>query len=330
MEMSSKKPMKTAEELVELLRDTKGVTFHLIDYTTAIDYLSHKNNYLRTASYRKNYDKYKQVSDPTKYGKYINLDFAYLVELSTIDFYLRNILLKMCIDIEHALKVMLVEKISHTSSEDGYSIVTDFINNNPYLRQNIASKSKAIFTKDLIEKYFDIGFDHAGKLFSFCCNCPVWVFMELIDFGTLSQFISYCSLRNAQLNLGLMPSVIRPIRSLRNACAHNNCLLASLHPSNVTTPPQIISKFVANMHDIPTVGRKKKLSCRPLFEIICLLYSYQEIISPSVYTARMSELKQFVNGRMLLHKDYFQSNLLISSTLEFLQKAVDNLPSSKV
>ena len=40
------------------------------DGQEAIDYISKVNNYLRTASYRKNYRKNHQ-------GKYINLDFAY-------------------------------------------------------------------------------------------------------------------------------------------------------------------------------------------------------------------------------------------------------------
>lgn len=76
--------------------------------TEAAEYLSKRNNYMRTASYRKNYAKHETG---TQVGKYINLDFAYLAELSNIDFYLREHLLKMCIDIEHALKVALLTEI---------------------------------------------------------------------------------------------------------------------------------------------------------------------------------------------------------------------------
>lgn len=96
--------------------------------TEAAEYLSKRNNYMRTASYRKNYAKHETGA---QVGKYINLDFAYLAELSNIDFYLREHLLKMCIDIEHALKVALLAEIEQNPQEDGYKIVCDFLEKYP-------------------------------------------------------------------------------------------------------------------------------------------------------------------------------------------------------
>ena len=93
------KPKKTAAELIAMLRDSKGILFTRMNEATATAYLLEKNNYLRTASYRKNYDKRK---DGPEAGTYIRLEFAFLTELSTIDMYLRFLLLKMCIDVEHA------------------------------------------------------------------------------------------------------------------------------------------------------------------------------------------------------------------------------------
>ena len=49
------KPKKTAEELVQMLHDEKGIQFHLISEEQAVECFSQRNNYLRTASYRKNY-----------------------------------------------------------------------------------------------------------------------------------------------------------------------------------------------------------------------------------------------------------------------------------
>lgn len=52
------KPKKTAEELVQMLHDEKGIQFHLISEDQAVECFSQRNNYLRTASYRKNYPKH--------------------------------------------------------------------------------------------------------------------------------------------------------------------------------------------------------------------------------------------------------------------------------
>ena len=98
-----------------MLRDEKGIQFNIMSEEQAVEYFSQRNNYLRTAPYRKNYPKH--IAGPNE-GKYINLEFAYLTELSTLDFYLREILLEMCIDVEHDLKVSTVEVFFSMSEAD--------------------------------------------------------------------------------------------------------------------------------------------------------------------------------------------------------------------
>lgn len=326
IDLRAEKPKKTAQELVTLLREEKGVTFSIMNEDEAASYLSERNNYLRTASYRKNYQKYLHTENK---GKYINLDFAYLVELSTIDYHLRTILLRMCINIEHAMKVMLVETVSRADGEDGYQIIDDFIKECPSVLSDIAQKADAVFTKDLINKYFDICYvvDEGPILRTevLSSNCPIWVFMEIIGFGMLTRFYEFCIKRGLLSGDQLPTNVLNPVRSLRNACAHNNCLLNNLGATSDTAPPEIISQFVAGLSDIPKVGRKKKLTCRPLLEIVCMLYAYKSIVSANIYNTGMQELKAFADGRMIKRIDYFSPNFLVTSSLEFLQKIIDNL-----
>ena len=118
------KPKKTAEELVQMLHDEKGIQFHLISEEQAVECFSKRNNYLRTASYRKNYPKH--IAGPNA-GKYIHLEFAYLTELSTLDFYLRELLQQMCIDVEHDLKVSLLREVDENPSEGGYALVRAYL-----------------------------------------------------------------------------------------------------------------------------------------------------------------------------------------------------------
>ena len=156
-------------------------------------------------------------------------------------------------------------------------------------------------------------------------NCPIWVFMEIIGFGMLTRFYEFCIKRGLLSGDQLPTNVLNPVRSLRNACAHNNCLLNNMGATSATAPPEIISQFVAGLSDIPKVGRKKKLTCRPLLEIVCMLYAYKSIVSANIYNTGMQELKAFADGRMIKRIDYFSPNFLVTSSLEFLQKIIDNL-----
>lgn len=73
------KPKQTAQQLVCKMKN-KGITFKYISEADAANYLANVNNYLRTAAYRKNYQKHNKGVNS---GKYIDLDFSYLQELST-------------------------------------------------------------------------------------------------------------------------------------------------------------------------------------------------------------------------------------------------------
>ena len=181
------KPKKTAEELVQMLHDEKGIQFHLISEEQAVECFSQRNNYLRTASYRNNYPKH--IAGPNA-GKYIHLEFAYLTELSTLDFYLRELLLQMCIDVEHDLKVSLLRELEENPSEDGYAIVRDFLAQYPEILAAIERKTDASFTGELIEKYFAVCSVFPAQSPQaylstriYDVDCPMWVLEELIGFG---------------------------------------------------------------------------------------------------------------------------------------------------
>ena len=233
----------------------------------------------------------------------------------------------MCIDIEHALKVAVIADIENNADEDGYTIVDDFLANNPDVINTISNKVDSVFTGDLIEKYFKVCYvfdKETQQMWTEIdkADCPVWVLVEVLAFKDFLRFVKYytdCYPARLKVNFKLLNIV----RNLRNACAHNNCLLTSLR-AGATQPTPVVSQRVAK---IPTVGieeRKNKLSCRPLFEIVCLLMEYEHWVSEPLRYYRLQALKKFAHGRLVSHEGFFSGNQVISTSIVFLQKTIDN------
>lgn len=80
--MSKLKKLKFEEQIRHFI--SKGIEFKIIDDNGALLYLKEKNNFFRMKSYCKNFEYH------TKNQNYIDLDFAYLIDLATIDMHLRR------------------------------------------------------------------------------------------------------------------------------------------------------------------------------------------------------------------------------------------------
>jgi hypothetical protein len=325
-EMIKTKPKLLSCQLILKMKKEKGITFFHITEKEACRYLFCVNNYLRTASYRKNYQKYQKG---TNKGTYISLDFAYLVELSTIDMHFRRIISRMCIDIEHDLKVRLLQEIELSPSSNGYTIVGDFLQSNPYILSTLAAKSNSPFTCDLVQKYFTIQKvkdSVSGRIINRITaytDCPVWVFFELITFGDLVRFYSFYYNKKGQ-KPPVPVSLINLVKSLRNGSSHNNCIIENLAHGTSGIPPEI-SRFISRMTDITQNQRKKKLSCRPVLEFVALLYVYDCIVSNDIKKHNIEDLRTLFFERMKRHCDYFTSNELITSSYEFVCKVISNI-----
>ena len=323
--MSNKtdKPKQTAPQLIAKMK-SKGITFKYTTEEKAADYLTDKNNYLRTAAYRKNFQKYNNGSN---IGKYINLDFSYLQELSTIDMHFRFLISKMCSDIEHDLKVRMLKDIENDPSTDGYDIVNTFLSQNSYIVGKLEATSVSPFTSDLIHKYFTIQRvynpqkrKNENKITDYT-DCPAWVLLEMLTFGDFIRFYEFYY--STRTYTKISSPIINLVKSLRNGVAHNNCILADLAHGTSRAPAEI-SQTIAKIPSISTKQRQKKLSCRPMLEFIALLYTYNLIVSNKVKYHRTRELKNLFYNRMAEKKAFFQKNELIKSNYEFVRKIIES------
>lgn len=303
------KQLLSIEELIQHMKN-RGITFNEISENDAKQFLQNNNYYMKLAAYRANYDK---CDTGKRQGQYKKLDFGYLKELSTIDMYLRYIVMDMCLDIEHVIKVRLIKNITNNPSEDGYDIVRKFIAQDDNLRilKNIRSHKSGEYCKDLIEKYYPY--------------FPVWVFVELISFGDLLYFCSfYEKIYGVQI---INNKLMNTVRDVRNAAAHSNCLLNKM-TEKIDSTKQVnneISSFIIGMKNISKTSRVNNLSYKFTNSFVTVLYVYDSLMNEIPKQKRYKEIQEFMNGRVVKNKQFFQSNSKIIGVYNFHKKVIDNL-----
>ena len=107
------------QQQIENLK-SKNIQFNIVDEEYATQYLNDNTYYFKLKSFAKAFE-YNETKK-----QYINLDFAYLVELSKLDMYLREHIIKLSLDTEHFLKVKFLHDLTNNGLEDGYNIVDLF------------------------------------------------------------------------------------------------------------------------------------------------------------------------------------------------------------
>ena len=105
--MENDKPRLSLDEQIQHLKG-KGILFNIMDEGSAKQYLKYNNNYYKLTSFRKNYDKHPGGENK---GKYIRLEFTYLVDVLIIDMRIRYRIVEMALDIEHHTKLQLLRKM---------------------------------------------------------------------------------------------------------------------------------------------------------------------------------------------------------------------------
>lgn len=334
--MSKAKPKMNSKQLVEKMID-KGITISPYSKESVEEYLLSSNNFLRLCSYRKLFPKHKCGKNA---GKYINLSFDQLKALAILDMKLRKYILSMCIDIEHGLKVKLLRDFEQ-SDNDGYSIVQDFFKTKygAKIAKNIIQKHTNIYINCLANKYiyekendnvFYIDFyKHSlNKTIAYNVDLPIWSMLEMITFGEFLHFYSFYYDKSIHPDSPVIPiqhKILMNVKNMRNACAHNNCILTNLTDKSAKVKPNI-KQYISDLDiGIADTGIKKKLKCKVINEIICVFYSLDKVSSTAVTNHDYNELSLQMHNYQQKYMQLFDKNNLILTSFEFLQKTVDKL-----
>lgn len=179
-----------------------------------------------------------------------------------------------------------------------------------YLENELNKNKNGTYCGDLVTKYET--------------EYPIWVFVEIIPFGRFIKFYRFVAEKLEDRKMIDESYMLMDVRELRNACAHNNCIINDLKSNN--------SKYPANyrvLNEVAKIGiskkvRDNKLSNIRIKQLITLLYLNKTITTSKGVIEHQIEMLQDLKNRIEHHIDYYDANELIQTSFRFLNNIIDN------
>lgn len=309
--MNITKPKLSLDGQIDHLKEN-GVRFNIMNETEAKEYLAQNNNYFKLTAYRKNYAKHPAGENK---DKYINLEFAYLVDIAVIDMQLRYRIVHMALDIEHHTKLQLLRKMDE-HNEDGYQIVQDYLGSLSENQKKICdgeiNRNKGnIYCGDIVDKYFGA--------------YPIWAFVEIIPFGRLVSFYDFCADRFSDRDMKDNYYRLLTCKEIRNASAHSNCILNDLRAGTaVHSTNSAVTKALMKIPKMNSKFRKNRMSNARIQQLVTLLYMHKTMVESEGILKSESEQLQKVIKRVNKNYEYYELSPVIKGTFDFLKLVVDS------
>ena len=294
----------TVPEIISYCKETLGITFNLKSEEEAAVFLAKHNYFFRLKQYA-------DFGEKTKSGKFINVDFGQMVELSTVDMFLRKLILKMTLDFEHYLKVKIINDSQENPADDGYAVVESFLETHNRVRHLIENLNNSLnfYNRQVFEKYKE--------------TPSVWSIVEMLGFSDFIDFYAHYY-QCFHLKCEYTPH-FDSVRRLRNAAAHNTCMISNLKPQNwFKSDIEINFELLGAKLDVGNGVISSCLKVPVLNDFAVMLSNYVKLISsPKIKEKTLEEIQDFFNGRMILHKDYFENVNEIKNAYHFAKAVLD-------
>ena len=294
----------TVPEIISYCKETLGITFNLKSEEEAAVFLAKHNYFFRLKQYA-------DFGDKTKSGKFTNVDFGQMVELSTVDMFLRKLILKMTLDFEHYLKVKIINDSQENPSDDGYAVVESFLETHNRVRHLIENlnNSSNFYNRQVFDKYKE--------------KTSVWSIVEMLGFSDFIDFYAHYY-QFFHLKCEYTPH-FDSVRRLRNAAAHNTCMISNLKPQCwFKSDIEINFELLGAKLEVGNGVISSCLKVPVLNDFAVMLSNYVKLISsPKIKEKTLEEMQEFFNGRMILHKDYFENVNEIKNAYHFAKAVLD-------
>ncbi|MGC9600672.1 Abi family protein [Staphylococcus epidermidis] len=284
-----------------------GIRFNIDNEKVAKDSLSKYSYFFKLGYFRKNFPKVN--------GRY-NIEFAYLKDLASIDMQLRYLLIHMCLDIEHSLKVYILDKVANDPCEDGYNIMTQFYKNDSEKNRtfrNVISKKK----KNSSGKYSTV-VTPKKEFKNYYNNPPIWVCLELMSYNQFVEFVIFYQTHTNDNQLKCAKNLLSHVKTVRNMSAHSQPIIA-----NLGTPKfDKTNRYLTDKGQTSYKLTYKQVQYKPLRDIFATFYTHQLYCSKGI---RENRYKQMVDFKMRLNRNsYYSSYTNLSVVINGINKMIDN------
>lgn len=140
---TKERPLIDAAQQIRHLKE-RGVRFELTDEREAERFLRESNFFFKVKAFAKCFSRYTNP-DSERFGSYINLDFAYLAELTKLDHHLRESVLSLTLDIEHYMKVDL-NRMVMDARDDPYELMGSFFDSERERKARVLEKRVDLYS----------------------------------------------------------------------------------------------------------------------------------------------------------------------------------------
>lgn len=215
------KPFKSTNQLVELLRDERGL--EVGDHDTAVSYLRSANYYRFTS-----YSRYFQLDPASGRNQYRpGTTFEQIAELIRRDHELRMQLFVRISEVEKmSVRARFAHLAGHKFGAEPFSLRADnYISDAPETLNRI--RSVAVELRETSSRMVMHYRDREDV-----SHVPIWVAVEVLSFGKLSWMIESLKVDGLREELAnffgrsraTFPRVLHALSALRNLCAHHSQL----------------------------------------------------------------------------------------------------------
>lgn len=288
----------TIEQQINYMK-TQNIKFSLYNEEKAIKFLAYSNYYFKVKSFAKNFTKTDE--------KYKNLDFAYLRKFSILDTAFRELVLELSLLCEHLIKVLICRSCSQNDDDDGYVIVQKYFDEHglPSAINKYDGGKCSVYSRSLLDKYRQ--------------KMPIWVLVEILDFGEL---ILFYNLYKENYNIDNKVSVFNlyPIKSLRNVAAHNSCILHTLtmHPTKIRTSTTL-KQLLHNKNILSR--RQNEIKIPIIHDFLCLIFVFSELCPNTEIKRKITKKIMDYFTKCEKRSEYFDHEPLILKRYLFIKKA---------